>query len=168
MLQMTKRKSGGSRMRRHLVGLARYQQTECCSLTSLHAAPPNFISDIFYLTLAVNHIGQMKLVNNVEDLNRQYDDIRRHLDVLQSDQSWRGVRLPTIYLQMVETLKFGCQTPFQARTEAAINAGKVGSVHRRLFILVADSTVGRARQGLCRSTGVRDTVGRSRACVPVN
>ncbi|PIL22469.1 hypothetical protein GSI_15157 [Ganoderma sinense ZZ0214-1] len=68
-------------------------------------APPNFISDIFYLTLAANHIGQMKLVNNVEDLNRQYDDIRRHLEVLQSDQSWRG-------------------TPFQARTEAAINAGK--------------------------------------------
>ncbi|KAI1793388.1 ubiquitin elongating factor core-domain-containing protein [Ganoderma leucocontextum] len=68
-------------------------------------APPNFISDIFYLALAVNHIGQMKLVNNVEDLGRQYDDIRRHLDVLQSDQSWRG-------------------TPFQARTEAAINAGK--------------------------------------------
>ncbi len=65
----------------------------CCSPTAfLSAAPPNFISDVFYLTLAANHIGQMKLVNNVEDLNRQYDDVRRHLEVLQSDQSWRGVR----------------------------------------------------------------------------
>ncbi|RDX42611.1 hypothetical protein OH76DRAFT_1410953 [Lentinus brumalis] len=68
-------------------------------------AAPNFISEIFYLSLAANHIGQQKIVNNVEDLGRQYDDIRRHLEVLQSDQSWRG-------------------TPFQARTEAAINAGK--------------------------------------------
>ena len=55
-------------------------------------APPNFISDIFYLTLAANHIGQLKLVNNIEELLRQYDDVRRHLEVLQSDQSWRGVR----------------------------------------------------------------------------
>ncbi|TBU62234.1 ubiquitin elongating factor core-domain-containing protein [Dichomitus squalens] len=69
------------------------------------AAPPNFISDIFYLALAANHIGQMKLVNNIEELLRQHDDVRRHLEVLQSDQSWRG-------------------TPYQARTEAAINAGK--------------------------------------------
>ena len=58
---------------------------------SIHTVPPNFISDIFYLTLAANHVGQMKLTNNVEDLAKQYDDIRRHLEVLQEDQSWRGV-----------------------------------------------------------------------------
>ncbi|KAI0699306.1 ubiquitin elongating factor core-domain-containing protein [Cerioporus squamosus] len=51
-------------------------------------APPNFISEIFYLTLAANHLGQQKIVNNLEELGRQYDDIRRHLEVLQSDQSW--------------------------------------------------------------------------------
>ncbi|KAI0770227.1 ubiquitin elongating factor core-domain-containing protein [Fomes fomentarius] len=67
--------------------------------------PPNFISEIFYLSLAVNHTGQQKIVNNFEELARQYEDIRRHLEVLQGDQSWQG-------------------TPFQARTEAAINAGK--------------------------------------------
>ena len=55
-------------------------------------AAPNFISDIFYLTLAANHIGQQKIVDNVEDLGRQYDDIRRHLEVLNSDQTWRGVK----------------------------------------------------------------------------
>ncbi|KAI0712081.1 ubiquitin elongating factor core-domain-containing protein [Earliella scabrosa] len=68
-------------------------------------APPNFISEIFYLTLAANHIGQQKIVNNMEELARQYEDIRRHLDAIQNDQSWRG-------------------TPFQARTEATLNAGK--------------------------------------------
>ncbi|KAH9922853.1 ubiquitin elongating factor core-domain-containing protein [Epithele typhae] len=69
------------------------------------SAPPNFISDIFYLTLAVNHIGQQKLTNNVEELMKQYDDIRRNLEILQEDQSWMG-------------------TAYQARTEAVINAGK--------------------------------------------
>ncbi|KAI8994147.1 ubiquitin conjugation factor E4 [Trametes punicea] len=68
-------------------------------------APPNFITEIFYLTLAASHIGQQKIVNNIEELSRQYDEIRRHLEVLNGDQSWRG-------------------TPFQARTEAAINAAK--------------------------------------------
>lgn len=76
-------------------------------------APPNFITEIFYLTLAASHIGQQKIVNNVEELSRQYDEIRRHLETLNGDQSWRG-------------------TPFQARTEAAINAAKVGLHERTL------------------------------------
>ncbi|KAI0755049.1 ubiquitin elongating factor core-domain-containing protein [Daedaleopsis nitida] len=68
-------------------------------------APPNFISDIYYLTLAANHIGQQKIVNSIEHLAREYDDIRRHIEAIQGDNSWRG-------------------TPYQARTEATINAGK--------------------------------------------
>ena len=60
---------------------------------SIHTVPPNFISDIFYLTLAANHIGQLKLINNIDDLAKQYDEIRRHLEVLQEDQSWRGVSM---------------------------------------------------------------------------
>ena len=61
-------------------------------------APPNFISEIFYLSLAINHIGQQKIVNNIEELARQYDDIRRHLEALEGDQSWRGVRCGHISL----------------------------------------------------------------------
>ncbi|KAL1950354.1 hypothetical protein VTO73DRAFT_5478 [Trametes versicolor] len=68
-------------------------------------APPNFITEIFYLTLAASHIGQQKIVNVVEELGKQYDEIRRHLELLNGDQSWRG-------------------TPGQAQTEAAINAAK--------------------------------------------
>ena len=43
----------------------------------------------------IDHHGQpmslQKIVDNIEELARQYDEIRRHLEVLQSDQSWRGV-----------------------------------------------------------------------------
>ncbi|KAL6304363.1 ubiquitin conjugation factor E4 [Sparassis latifolia] len=70
------------------------------------AIPPNFISDIFYLTLAMNHYGYQKTVSTFDDLAKQYDEINRHLEMLEGDGSWRG-------------------TPFQARTEAAINAVKV-------------------------------------------
>ncbi|CCL99711.1 uncharacterized protein FIBRA_01733 [Fibroporia radiculosa] len=64
---------------------------------------PNFISDIFYLTLAMNHYGYQKTISTYEELARQYDDINRHLETLQGDGSWRS-------------------TPLRARTEAAIKA----------------------------------------------
>ncbi|KAH9947558.1 ubiquitin elongating factor core-domain-containing protein [Amylocystis lapponica] len=67
------------------------------------SAPPNFISDIFYITLAMNHYGYQKTISTFEELARQYDDMSRHLEMLNGDGSWRG-------------------TPFQARTETAIKA----------------------------------------------
>lgn len=59
------------------------------------AAPPNFISDIYYLTLALNHYGYQKTISTFEDLSRQHDEMQRHLDMLTGDGSWRGV---SIYL----------------------------------------------------------------------
>ncbi|KDQ62323.1 hypothetical protein JAAARDRAFT_149126 [Jaapia argillacea MUCL 33604] len=70
------------------------------------APAPNFISDIFYLTIAMNHYGYQKTVDTYEDLAKHTDELQRHLDMLNGDGSWMG-------------------TPFQARTEAAINAVKV-------------------------------------------
>ncbi|KAI0071497.1 ubiquitin conjugation factor E4 [Panus rudis PR-1116 ss-1] len=70
------------------------------------APPPNFISDIFYLTLTMNHFGYMKTVSNAEELAREYGEIVRHGEMLEGDGSWRG-------------------SPMQARIEAAINACKV-------------------------------------------
>ncbi|OSX59930.1 hypothetical protein POSPLADRAFT_1066990 [Postia placenta MAD-698-R-SB12] len=67
---------------------------------------PNFISDIFYLSMAMNHYGYQKTISTFEDLARQYDEINRHLEMLEGDGSWRG-------------------TMFQARTETAIKAVKV-------------------------------------------
>ncbi|TFK52628.1 hypothetical protein OE88DRAFT_1628311 [Heliocybe sulcata] len=68
-------------------------------------AAPNFISDIFYLGLAMNHYGYQKTIQSYDDLAKTTDDMRRHLDMLQGDTSWQG-------------------TPFQARAEAAINTVK--------------------------------------------
>ncbi|KAF5369482.1 hypothetical protein D9758_002753 [Tetrapyrgos nigripes] len=63
---------------------------------------PNFISDIFYLTIAMSHYGYQKTIQNYTDLAKVMDDIQRHLDFLNGDGSWMG-------------------GPLQARTEAAIN-----------------------------------------------
>ncbi|EPQ54429.1 hypothetical protein GLOTRDRAFT_139020 [Gloeophyllum trabeum ATCC 11539] len=63
--------------------------------------PPNFISDIFYLALAMNHYGYQRTIQWYDDLAKHIDDLQRHLDMLQGDTSWQG-------------------TPFQARAEAAI------------------------------------------------
>ncbi|KAH9936359.1 ubiquitin elongating factor core-domain-containing protein [Fomitopsis serialis] len=69
------------------------------------ATPPTFISDIFYLTLAVNHYGYQKTISTFEDLARQYDEMNRHLEMLEGDGSWRG-------------------SPLQARVEHSLNAVK--------------------------------------------
>lgn len=53
--------------------------------------PPNFISDIFYLTLAMNHYGYQKAISTCEDLAKQYDEMSRHLEMLEGDGRWRGV-----------------------------------------------------------------------------
>ncbi|THV00828.1 hypothetical protein K435DRAFT_963795 [Dendrothele bispora CBS 962.96] len=63
---------------------------------------PNFISDIFYLTIAMSHYGYQKTIQNYTDLAKVMDDIQRQLDFLNGDGSWMG-------------------SPLQARTEAAIN-----------------------------------------------
>ncbi|EMD39878.1 hypothetical protein CERSUDRAFT_63413 [Gelatoporia subvermispora B] len=55
-----------------------------------NATAPNFISDIYYLTLAMNHYGYQKTVDSFEDLAKQYDEMSRHLEMLQGDGSWRN------------------------------------------------------------------------------
>ncbi|KAJ3770697.1 ubiquitin conjugation factor E4 [Lentinula raphanica] len=63
---------------------------------------PNFISDIFYLTIAMSHYGYQKTISNFNDLEKHMEDIERHLNFLNGDGSWMG-------------------TPFQARIQASIN-----------------------------------------------
>lgn len=70
------------------------------------ALPPNFISDVFYLTIAMSHYGFLRTIQTHTDLQKHMDDIQRHLDYLNGDGSWQG-------------------TPMQARTEAAINQVKL-------------------------------------------
>ncbi|KAH8989635.1 ubiquitin elongating factor core-domain-containing protein [Lactarius hatsudake] len=69
------------------------------------AQPPNFISDIFYLALATGHYGLQKAIQTWDDLNKEQDEVRRHLDNITADNTWMG-------------------TPIQARVEAAIKQMK--------------------------------------------
>ncbi|KIK52087.1 hypothetical protein GYMLUDRAFT_50156 [Collybiopsis luxurians FD-317 M1] len=66
---------------------------------------PNFISDIFYLTIAMSHYGYQKTISSYNDLHKHIDDIQRQLDYMNGDGSWMG-------------------TPIQARMQAAIEHAK--------------------------------------------
>ncbi|PFH54088.1 hypothetical protein AMATHDRAFT_136414 [Amanita thiersii Skay4041] len=69
------------------------------------AQAPNFISEIFFLTVAMCHLGYLKTTQTYNNLARLLEDIQRHLDWLQGDGSWMN-------------------TPLRARTEAAIRQVK--------------------------------------------
>ncbi|KAJ7250831.1 ubiquitin elongating factor core-domain-containing protein [Mycena haematopus] len=67
-----------------------------------NAPPPNFVSNIFYLAVAMSHYGILRTISTYSDLAKHLEDMQRHLDMLQGDGSWMG-------------------SPLQARTEQAIN-----------------------------------------------
>ncbi|EIW81074.1 hypothetical protein CONPUDRAFT_55967 [Coniophora puteana RWD-64-598 SS2] len=69
------------------------------------ASAPNFISEIFYLSIALSHYGYLRTIQTYEDFAKHLDDLQRHMEYLEGDGSWRG-------------------SPFQARTEHALNAVK--------------------------------------------
>lgn len=53
--------------------------------------PPKFLSEIFYLTLAMNHYGLQKTISTLDELAREHNEIARHIEQLQGDGSWQGV-----------------------------------------------------------------------------
>lgn len=116
-------------------------------------APPNFISEIFYLSLAVNHTGQQKIVNNFEELARQYEDIRRHLEVLQGDQSWQGVCVHTTIYTIAKRDFVSSRLPSRLvpRQQSMLARYEV-----QLVLLVPSLTaaVGGARQDICSATRI--------------
>ncbi|KIL63235.1 hypothetical protein M378DRAFT_79950 [Amanita muscaria Koide BX008] len=70
------------------------------------AQAPNFISEIFFLTIAASHFGYLKTISTYNSLAKLLEDIQRHLEWLEGDGSWMG-------------------SPLQARTEAAIRQAKL-------------------------------------------
>ncbi|KAJ8582493.1 hypothetical protein M405DRAFT_937743 [Rhizopogon salebrosus TDB-379] len=46
------------------------------------AAPPNFISDIFYLCNALGHYGYIRTIQTYEGFGKTLDDYQRHLDMI--------------------------------------------------------------------------------------
>ncbi|CAG8659538.1 10237_t:CDS:10, partial [Acaulospora colombiana] len=66
---------------------------------------PNFVSDVFYLLSAVNHIGTGPMSNYLSDMGRHVRDIKKQLEMMEKDESWRG-------------------GPMQNQIETAIKQGK--------------------------------------------
>lgn len=54
-------------------------------------SPVNFISDIFYLTCGIQHVGLGKTVNNRGDLEKKLGELEKELKQVETDPSWRGV-----------------------------------------------------------------------------
>jgi ubiquitin conjugation factor E4 B len=54
---------------------------------------PNFVSDVFYLLSAINHIGTGPMSNYISDMARHVRDIKKQLEMMEKDESWRGVCL---------------------------------------------------------------------------
>lgn len=91
------------------------------------APAPNFISNIFFLAIAMSHFGYIKTISTYNDLGRVLEDIERHLEWLQGDGSWMGVSL-TMYLLR----------PFiQVSARALYNHGRKRPLDksRRVFLL---------------------------------
>ncbi|KAH0586206.1 hypothetical protein H2248_007462 [Termitomyces sp. 'cryptogamus'] len=70
-----------------------------------NAPEPNFISNIFYLTIAMSHYGYLKTIQTFNNLAKHLEDLKRHLEFINGDGSWMG-------------------SPMQGRVEATINQVK--------------------------------------------
>ncbi|KAJ2929747.1 hypothetical protein H1R20_g7337, partial [Candolleomyces eurysporus] len=74
---------------------------------------PKFVSNIFFLTIAMAHYGYLKTIDTFNNTHKEMDDVRRHLEYLQGDGSWMG-------------------SPLQAHVEAAIKHVKVEEAKIRM------------------------------------
>jgi ubiquitin conjugation factor E4 B len=54
---------------------------------------PNFVSDIFYLLAAVNNLSTGPISEYMSALARHVRDLKKQLEIMEKDESWRGVRL---------------------------------------------------------------------------
>jgi ubiquitin conjugation factor E4 B len=84
---------------------------------------PNFISDVFYLLAAVNHLSTGPIAQYTSAIERHVRDIEQQLEMMDKDETWRWVSLRSMAL--VRNLTFTEQGPAQAQVEAAIKQGKV-------------------------------------------
>lgn len=76
---------------------------------------PNFVSDVFYLLSAVNHLSTGPISSYISAIGRHVRDIKQQLEMMEKDESWRG-------------------GPAQAQVEAALKRGKeeVSKLHATL------------------------------------
>lgn len=55
------------------------------------ATPPNFISEIFFLCCLYLHIGPMHTIKEHKGITQQLSHMKRQLDDMMADTTWRGV-----------------------------------------------------------------------------
>jgi hypothetical protein len=60
-------------------------------LTFFAAKAPHFISEIFFLALAVIHVGCLPTIKVLDEIDRRIEDAQRYLEMLQGDGSWMTV-----------------------------------------------------------------------------
>ncbi|KAG6909123.1 hypothetical protein DXG01_001875 [Tephrocybe rancida] len=84
-----------------------------------NAAPePNFISNIFYLAIAMSHYGYLKTIQTFNNLAKHLEDLKRHLEQISGDGSWMGAS--------------GARLLVKSRVEAAINQIKTEQAKIRI------------------------------------
>ncbi|KAF8579833.1 hypothetical protein K439DRAFT_1522775 [Ramaria rubella] len=84
--------------------------------TQPSTSAPNFITEVFYLTAALNHYGPVRTIQEHDELGKELDQMQRHLDAINADTTWQG-------------------TPGQARVDAQIQAVKneMAKLHQSIF-----------------------------------
>ena len=111
----------------------------------------------------MNHIGYQKTIGTFDDTLRHYDELERHLEMLNGDGAWRSVSDVVIDLDSTCLLSYlwSPQSPAAPRIEMAINEVKVLPIYSflgpiaQLRFLFADE----ARPTLQPATGVPRTAG---------
>ncbi|KDQ11048.1 hypothetical protein BOTBODRAFT_35587 [Botryobasidium botryosum FD-172 SS1] len=66
---------------------------------------PNFISDIFFLASAYNHYGLVRTISTHDDLAKHVDEIQRHLETVEQDNSWVGTPMQAQAERVIERIK---------------------------------------------------------------
>ncbi|KIJ54955.1 hypothetical protein M422DRAFT_153298 [Sphaerobolus stellatus SS14] len=92
------------------------EATEWVDSAAEGSAPPNFISEIFYLAVAFTHYGLVRTIQEHDSLGKELDQLQRHLNMLNADTSWQG-------------------TPLQVRVDAQIQHVKneMDKLHQAIF-----------------------------------
>ena len=52
---------------------------------------------MFYLTAALNHYGPVRTIQEHDQLGKELDHMQRHLDAINADTTWQGVRVIFIF-----------------------------------------------------------------------
>lgn len=64
------------------------------------ATAPNFITEIFFITMAMNHYGYQKTLSSFEELAKHLEDMTRHREQLEGDGSWQQVFTAAVFSAM--------------------------------------------------------------------